>query len=238
MRHGFADRVHMLTAGRLSVTWQLAASATVHALLLIVLLRGVDPRVEAPRERSIAVDIITAAQYAAAITAAPQAQLLAAPEPVTRQPGAAPAPVVPAAPPPAETNPSAMVHATHLQAAEVLAEPASKQVRDTLALLGGDERVAQMCNIEALAQIHTADPRLVPDILVAYAMADMEVANRVVDADGGAFRSKREWYGFKFHCEVAADLQSVTDFSFSIGEPIPRDEWESHDLTAEDADLD
>ena len=131
-----------------------------------------------------------------------------------------------------------MVHATHLQAAEVLAEPASKQVRDTLALLGGDERVAQMCNIEALAQIHTADPRLVPDILVAYAMADMEVANRVVDADGGAFRSKREWYGFKFHCEVAADLQSVTDFSFSIGEPIPRDEWESHDLTAEDADLD
>ena len=238
MRHGFADSVHMLTAGRLTVTWQVAASAAVHALLLIVLLHGVDSSVEAPRERSVAVDIITAAQYAAAVAAPPQARLLAAPEPPVRRPAVAPAPAAPVAPPATESDFSAMVHATHLQAAEVLAEPASKEVRDTLPLLGSDERVAQMCNIEALAQIHTADARFDPDILVAYAMADMEVANRVVDADGGAFRSKREWYGFKFHCEVAADLQSVTDFSFSIGEPIPRDQWASHDLTTEDADLD
>lgn len=232
MRHGLADPIQMLTAGQLRGTWQLAASVSVHALLLIVLLRGADTRPEAPRERSIAVDIITAAQYAAAIAAPAQAKALA-PRPV-----ATPAPAAPTEPAPAETNPSAMVHATHLQAAEVLAEPASKEVRDTLPLLGRDERVVQMCNIEALAQIRTADTRLDPDILVAYAMADMEVADHVVDADGGAFRSKREWYGFKFHCEVAADLKSVTDFSFAIGEPIPRDQWESHDLTAEDADLD
>jgi hypothetical protein len=228
----------MLNAGRLTVTWQVAASAAVHALLLIVLLRGVDSRVEAPRERSIAVDIITAAQYAAAIAAPPQVRALAPPEPLARLPAATPAPVAPVISPAAEANPPAMVHATHLQAAEVLAEPASKEVLDTLPLLASQERVAQMCNIEALAQIQTADARFDPDILVAYAMADMQVANRVVDADGGAFRSKREWYAFKFHCEVAADLKSVTDFSFAIGEPIPRDEWESHDLTAEDADLD
>lgn len=241
MRHGLADSMQTLTAGRLKVTWQIAASAAMHALLLIALLHGVAPLPETAQQRSVAVDIITAAQYAAAIAAPPQALALTSPdrlapeEPIVGRPAATPAPVT--APPP-QTHSSAMVHATHLQAASVLAEPASKAVRDTLPLLGSDDRVVQLCNIEALAQIHTADTRLVPDILVAYAMADMEVANHMVDADGAAFRSQKQWYGFKFHCEVAADFKSVTDFSFAIGEPIPRDEWESHDLTAEDADMD
>lgn len=238
MQHDLADSMQTLTAGRLSDMGMVMASAAAHAVLLLVLLHGPEAKLESPQPRSVAVDIITAAEYAAA-TAPPQARRSVPQQPLTPPPVATPTPVVPPEPAPVEeASPSAMVHATHLQAAAVLAEPASKEVRDTLPLLGGDERVVQMCNIEALAQIHIADARLVPDILVAYAMADMEVADRVVDAEGAAFRSQKQWYGFKFHCEVAVDLLSVTDFSFAIGEPIPRDQWESHDLTAEDAALD
>jgi hypothetical protein len=224
--------------GRLPVGTELVASVLLHALLLALLLHQGKTLPDAPPEHSIAIDLVTAAQYAAA-TAVPA--IVTAPlsrASVAQPPPKAP-PVAPQSPaPPTNAPPSGMVHPTRLLGASVLAEPASKEVRETLPLLGGDERKVQLCNIEALAQIHAADPKLDPDVLVAYAMADMDVSAAGVTADGGAFRSQRKWYGFKFRCEVSTDLKAVTDFSFAIGEPIPKSEWESHDLTADDQDMD
>ncbi|MDB5538170.1 MAG: hypothetical protein JWQ65_3045 [Devosia sp.] len=224
--------------GRLPAGTELVASALLHAALLALLLHQAKTLPEAPPEHSIAIDLVTAAQYAAAtaipaIVTAPTSRASLAQSPPKALQVTPPSPV-----PPTSVLPSGMVHPTHLLGASVLAEPASKEVRETLPLLGGDERKVQLCNIEALAQIHAADAKLDPDILVAYAMADMDVSATGVVADGGAFRSKRQWYGFKFRCDVSADLKSVTDFSFVIGEPIPKDQWESHDLTADDQDMD
>ena len=224
--------------GRLPVGAELVASALLHAILLALLLHQAKVLPDAPPEHSIAIDLVTAAQYAAAtaipaIVTAPVSRASVAQPPAKALPVAPPSPALPTSVPP-----SGMVHPTQLLGAGVLAEPTSKEVRETLPLLGGDERKVQLCNIEALAQIHAADAKLDPDILVAYAMADMDVSAAGVTADGGAFRSKQQWYGFKFRCAVSADLKSVTDFSFAIGEPIPKSEWESHDLTADDQDMD
>ncbi|MDB5529682.1 MAG: conserved hypothetical exported protein [Devosia sp.] len=224
--------------GRLPAGAELVASALLHAMLLALLLHQARALPDAPPEHSIAIDLVTAEQYAAA-TALPAIVTAPASKASVARPPPEAAPVAPPSPAPSTgVPPSGMVHPTQLLGAGVLAEPASKEVRETLPLLGGDERKVQLCNIEALAQIHAADPKLDPDVLVAYAMADMDVSATSVTADGGAFRSQKQWYGFKFRCAVAADLKSVTDFSFAIGEPIPKSEWESHDLTAEDQEMD
>jgi hypothetical protein len=212
-------------------------SVLLHAALLAMLFHGLDAPPETPKERSVSVDIISAAQYAAAVAAthltAPTARtevVQPAPVPV-EPPPVAPAPT----PPPAEVaEPSGMVHATELKAAGVLAEPGSKEVRETLPLLASDERMTQLCDIEALEQIHLWKDALHPDTLVAYAMAETQVTAHTIQADGGAFRDARQWYQIKFRCEVADDFQSVTDFQFAVGDLIPESEWDAHNLTAEE----
>ena len=75
-----------------------------------------------------------------------------------------------------------------------------------------------------------------PDTLVAYAMADLMASGLTMRATGGAFRSRRKWYGVAFTCTVAADYSGVTGFEFQLGDAIPEAQWEAHDLNAEDID--
>ncbi|HTM76682.1 MAG TPA: DUF930 domain-containing protein [Devosia sp.] len=232
MRYGFAHCVlvspSMMSERRLFTAVEIAASLVLHAVLLAFLLRPVDAPPEAPQERSIAIDIVSAAQFAAALTT-PQRP---APAAVTGSKPPAPAPVEPAAAEIADVP--GMVHPSRLVAGDVLAEPASRQVRETLPLLASDERMTQLCDIEALEQIHLWKDELHPDTLVAYAMADTVVSGHAVQADGGAFRDARQWYEIKYRCVVAVDFQSLTDFQFSVGDLIPESEWDAHNLTAEE----
>lgn len=230
MQHGMVHKA-VVSDRRFSAVPQFAVSLALHAAVLALLLHGVGHKVAAPQERSIAVQIVNAAQYAAAL-AVPQLTA-PRPEPVIAQPvPAALAPPVPQSAP--STEEAGMVRATHLQAATVLAEPGSKAVRETLPLLASDERMTQLCDIEALEQIHLWKSALHPDVLVAYAMAETQVSEHVIQADGGAFRNERQWYRIKFRCAVADDFQSVTDFQFSVGALIPPSDWDAHNLTTEE----
>ena len=101
--------------------------------------------------------------------------------------------------------------------------------------LADTERVVQLCNIEGLEQIRRAAPTYAPDTLVPYAMADMDGSGLTLIASGGAFRSRRRWFGVMFRCAVAPDYSGVTAFSFKLGAEIPPDQWEAHNLNAEDA---
>ncbi len=96
----------------------------------------------------------------------------------------------------------------------------------------------QLCNIEGLEQIRRAEPKYDPDTLVPYAMADNSLDGMTLSADGGAFHSGRGWYAIRFRCTASADYLGVTDFEFSIGQPIPRSEWDSHGLPAQYEDSD
>lgn len=192
--------------------------------------------------RSIAVEIVNEAQFAAAARPkVPTPQ----PPPVPVQPAAIPSATVDAAPAVASSGEtsadvaasfSQTVHATTLYSATVLKEPASRQVRATLPTLAPDERITQLCNIEALEQIRIARPKPFPDVIVAQAFADTTTTKATLVASGAAFRSGRAWFKAQYTCTVGDDLESVTAFDFALGPEIPEAEWDSHGLNAADSD--
>ena len=131
-----------------------------------------------------------------------------------------------------------MVQATRLFSGDVLAESGSRQVRQTLPLLALDDRITQLCNIEAIEQIRKWKAEFQPDTVTADAMAATALDHLTLDARGGAFRSRRHWYNVQYKCEVARNLASVRNFAFLVGGEIPKSQWKSHYLTASDGSAD
>ncbi|WDR02917.1 DUF930 domain-containing protein [Devosia algicola] len=131
-----------------------------------------------------------------------------------------------------------MVHATTYFSGDILADPKNREIRDTLPLLGPEERVTQLCNIEALEQIRLWDPQYQADSLAPAAFGETRLTDLTLTAPDGAFRSNRKWYQISLICTAAPDLQSVADFSFRVGDAIPQNQWEEHNLIAEDFDDD
>lgn len=140
-----------------------------------------------------------------------------------------PAPSVAAA---AQPEVPATVQAKQLFSAAILADPRSRQALEGLSQLAYDERIVQLCNLEAMEQVHRWRSDFAPDFLVAYAMADTRLVGQRLRADGAAFRSNDRWYEIKFNCEAAPDIKSVVAFEFQVGDEIPESEWEAHFLSA------
>lgn len=210
--------------------WGGLASLCLHGALIGLLLIGPNKaRLEPPVPRSIAVQLISAADFAALQAPAEPPSEPAAPK--------ATAPTSQAAvPSPKAAASGAMIEATTLYSGALLAEPASAKLRAAMPTLDGSERAVQLCDIEAMEQIRRARPEFDPDMLVAYAMADTLVRDGALVADGAAFRSRREWYEVRFSCTVRADFSGVATFSFAIGSFIPHEQWDAHYLTAEESD--
>ncbi|QND61941.1 DUF930 domain-containing protein (plasmid) [Mesorhizobium huakuii] len=131
-----------------------------------------------------------------------------------------------------------MVRAKELFSATVLADPRSKEALVALRQLGTDDRIIQLCNVEAMEQVRIWKSDFQPDFVVAYAMADTKLSGLTLQADGAALRSKRHWYDIKFRCEVTQDLERVVAFEFSLGAEIPKNEWETHSLPVGDGPSD
>ena len=211
--------------------WGTVASLGFHAVLLGLVLLGPDKGATKPvPPPSIAVELMTAAQFAA-LTAPQQTPPAAAP---TAPAAAAASGSNPA--PAAKPAPGAPIRATQFYSGSLLAEPESANLRAAMTTLAGSERLVQLCSIEAIEQIRRARPEFDPDTVVAYAMANMATRDGALVADGGAFRSRREWYEVKFTCLAAADYSAVERFEFSVGGFIPHDQWEEHYLTAAESD--
>jgi len=196
----------------------LAASLALHILLLaVLLLLPKTPLPKLPPEEAIVVEMV-----APPPPPAPPVQELAVPE-------ESPAPPQPPAPKTAE--PPAMIRATDLFSAKLLADPRNRQAREGLAQLAGPDRMEQLCNAEAMEQIHRWRSDFEPDRLVAYAMGDTRLDGAAIIAEGAAFRSRRQWYNVKFRCGLTPDLKNVASFEFQVGDAIPRAEWEAHNLS-------
>jgi hypothetical protein len=129
---------------------------------------------------------------------------------------------------------SGPIEATQFFAGKILAE--DRKIAAALPTLGNDERVIQLCSIEALEQIKAAKAEFAPDTLVAYAFGDMNVAAGILTAPGAAFRSRRKWWNVSVRCAVLPDYSAVIAFEFTLGVEVPEDQWEEHYLTAEDAE--
>jgi hypothetical protein len=211
----------------------LAGSLTLHLALLAALFLLTPLRsFVAPEPQPIAVDLIPFS----AIEPPPEAEQAAPPQlvappadtPTTELTATEPVPGAPA------QAADGTFRATRLYAATLLQQPDMASVRRGLTTLASSEKVTQLCNIEALEQIRLAAPHYDPDTLVSYAMSQPISSGLMLTALGGAFRSRRLWYGISFECVAAPTLDGVTSFSFRLGEPIPESEWEEHFLNAED----
>ncbi len=113
-----------------------------------------------------------------------------------------------------------------------LARPQSRQAVKAMSQMVEADRIDQLCAIEASEQIEAWKPDYRPDRLVSFAMSDTREDGDVLVADGAAFRSKRNWYHLRFRCGLSPDHAKVVSFAFEVGDAIPRDEWEPHNLAA------
>ena len=219
--------------------WGAPTSVALHSVLAALLLLAVPAPIPKPRApRSISVDVLSSAEFAAIARPQPPAPPPVTPAPPSLSPAlpATPAPLQPMNEEPAPAGAGETIRATRLYAGDLLAELASATLRRAMGTLETYERLVQLCDIEAMAQVRAARPEFDPDMVVAYAMQQTEVHDGALVADGAAFRSRREWYGLNFRCEALPDLSAVTTFSFSVGELIPHDLWDGNYLTAEESD--
>ncbi|CAN7713467.1 DUF930 domain-containing protein [Bosea sp. LjRoot9] len=211
------------------------ASLLLHLVLLSLLgLAALRPREEiAPHlESSVDVELLSSPQFEAMIRPKPVEET---PKPQPPAPQTAPEKEVAAAVPRVNEpplEPGAMIKASRLMAAAALASPLSRQAREALPHLAEDERVEQLCGLEAMSQIHAWKAEFEPDRLVAYAMAGTKLSGRELLAEGAAFRSKQHWYALRFKCGFTPDRKQVVAFEFRVGDPVPRAQWEMRGLPA------
>ncbi len=213
----------------------LPAALCFHILLGVLLAIRTVSSFAPAIETSVEIELVDPESLAPAVPPPTPAQA-PAPAPVTEiapAPQSAPTtpppdkPIAPPVPPPAD--PPAMITAKTLHSESVLANPRSRGAREALKTLEASERVEQLCNLEAMSQIHAWKAEFEPDRVVAFAMAGVKLTKSALEAEGAAFRSRKQWYGLRFRCEMAANGK-VAGFQFRVGEAIPRSEWAAHDL--------
>ncbi|WP_346894503.1 DUF930 domain-containing protein [uncultured Roseibium sp.] len=221
------DRTIWLWAGIALIVHVLAATAL-----------GLNPLKQLPRPevvKGIAVEIIPPAP----LPVIPPPNLEAMPEDMT------PAERTEAAPPSTASSdntgaqtrtarletPDGMIPATQLYAAAILDNPKSRKAKMRLRQLVSEDRIIQLCNLEAMEQVHRWNPRFKPNFLVAYAKSDVRLTGRqAIEADGGAFHDGNSWFEIRFRCQTAPDMKSVIAFEFAVGSEIPRSKWEAYSL--------
>lgn len=220
-----------------------AASALLHlgvlAALVLVGARGFPEPAKAP---ALETEIISSRDFAALRTVpAPvfsQAPIASSPsaEALPRAGAASPSlpshPVPSRVPPAKSATPPEMIRPTRMLSEQALDSPRSRGLRRELARLGEEDRLAQLCDLEAMEQIHAWRPEFQPDRLVDYASGDTSLEGAVFTAKGGAFRSQRHWYEVSYRCELDPPLRKVVGFAFHVGAAIPREDWASYNLPA------
>lgn len=127
-------------------------------------------------------------------------------------------------------SPGLRITATEYYAGTVLDDPRNQETKQRLATLSPDERLIQLCNIEAIEQLRRWKASFVPDHVVAYATADLSLTDTSLIATGAAVYAGGKWYRLSFSCNATSDLGRVTTFAFTLGRPILRQEWEQDSL--------
>lgn len=222
----------------ISTAWRVIASLCLHLALLggLALLPGIEQLRPEPDE-GVEVELVTPEQLAPrpepqAAQPAPEAPAIAQPEAMSAEPQAPVQPQPPLPIPPPLPAPPAMVRARRLLSDDVLANPRSRGTREALGQLDEAERIEQLCNLEAMGQVHAWKAEFQPDRVVAYAMEGTKLSRTAMQADGAVFRSKQHWYRLKFRCELSPDRRKVAGFEFMVGDPVPRREWAALNLPA------
>ena len=111
----------------------------------------------------------------------------------------------------------------------VLAAPTVEHDREMLELAPAT-RLEQRCNARAMGIVEREHKGFHPDEFVAYAFADPVISGERIAVTGGALRSRGVWYRLSYDCTTTADGLRVQAFAYTLGTPIPREEWADHYL--------
>ncbi len=151
--------------------WTLPSSLLLHILLFGIVIAMPQQRWVRPQQEKILVRILTPQQYRAATAGDDPQAVTRGPEPVYASPSPDRFGTLPATPPiPRKPEPPAMIRAVKILSGEALADARSRQARIALRQLSDFDRREQLCNLEALEQVHAWDGDYEPERLVAYAM--------------------------------------------------------------------
>jgi hypothetical protein len=224
-------------APRGDAPWGTIASVCLHAGLAAVLVFSPAGSSAPPPGAVVTVDIVSLSEFAALAKPAVEPVPVALSTPQAAVPMAEPDASGRLTPkPPAAVTQSPTITATEFFSADILLDPGEAGIRRSLASFADRERIIQVCNLEAMEQIGRNVPEYVPDAVVGYAMSDLIVDGLTVIAAGGAFRSRRRWYEVAYTCTAAPGYEAVTAFAFKLGDEIPEDVWDAHNLNASDDD--
>jgi hypothetical protein len=100
----------------------------------------------------------------------------------------------------------------------------------SLKMLAPAERLEQLCDYTAMTRIREQNKDYRPDRAVANAMAEPVATGDTLEVAGGAFRSRKKWYGLSYRCTATPDHMTVVAFRFIVGEEIPEAKWASFGL--------
>ncbi|MCF3638587.1 DUF930 domain-containing protein [Rhizobium sp. TRM95111] len=103
-------------------------------------------------------------------------------------------------------------------------------IREQLERLAPDEKLEQRCDIEAMNRISHDDGGFRPDKVIAYAFAEPKLSGTTLRTKGAVFRSDGEWYRLSYRCVAAKNRLDIQDFRFTIGNRVPRSQWDEHYL--------
>jgi hypothetical protein len=116
----------------------------------------------------------------------------------------------------------AIAAASIIAAQAAVADP---RFEKSLQMLDPAERLEQLCDYTAMAQIRKDSKQFRPDRAVANAMAEPKVSGDTIKTEGGAFRSRKKWYALSFACTATPDHMKVVSFEYTIGAEIPETKW-------------
>jgi hypothetical protein len=107
---------------------------------------------------------------------------------------------------------------------------ARKSNEEQMLALDPATRLEQRCNARGMGIVGREHHPMRPDELVAYAFGDPRVQGNMIEAQGAAIRSGGGWYHLSYVCETTEDRLNIKSFKYTLGNPVPREQWDQHYL--------
>ena len=133
-------------------------------------------------------------------------------------PASEPVPDNAAATPEETGTPEVLTSAKKLFSEAALDNPRSQTA---MGKMPRSERANLLCMTEMRGQLLATRPPRPPEVLPTFALP----AGTVLETHRAAFRSQGKWYDLAFRCEMDEGVTKVLNFSFRVGDAIPRSQW-------------
>ncbi|MFD1702277.1 DUF930 domain-containing protein [Methylopila henanensis] len=105
-----------------------------------------------------------------------------------------------------------------------------RRTEAALRKLEPETRFNQVCDLAAMEKIRKNEPELKPDRMAIDALAEPERKGDTLSGTGAAVRAGGVWRRLAFTCSATPDRMTVTALRYTLGAPIPEQDWERYGL--------